>query len=292
MKTGCTQKKIRFAQSGYLLIGALLYGHTVYATEQVAIVIAAEGKATANARALARRGAIYQGETVNTAAGGKVAFKFTDGSVVTLKENSSYVIKNYSFNKSQKPDNFDAHLIKGGLKTVTGKIGKEAQHTQDAIEAGIPVSQQVKVSNYKVKAAIATIGVRGTSYKCVIKESSDKCLAGKCIQHDDNDKLLLSATSGGITAEYNDESMDLGVGSVAAYAQIESDGTAGYLSSDPIPDADFDIASGDDEDDEGGDEGDDDDDDDDDDDEGGDDEGGDDSDGDDAAGDDSGSESE
>ncbi|RUR05554.1 FecR domain-containing protein [Legionella sp. km772] len=286
MDTGCKNKKINFAPFSALLMTSFLYGQAIYAAEQVAIVIAAEGKVTANARDLARRSAIFQGETINTAAGGKVAFKFTDGSVVTLKENSSYVIKNYSFNKSQKADAFDAQLLTGGLKTVTGKIGKEAQHTQDAIEAGIPANQQVKVSNYKVKAAIATIGVRGTSYKCVIKK------AKKERNPIDNDKLLLSVTSGGITAEYGeDEDMELGVGAVAAYAEIDADGSSMYLSSDPIPDADFDIASGDDEgddegdasDDEEGDEGDD---------EGGDDEEGSDDSSDDAAGDDSGSDSE
>ena len=255
MNSGCIYKRLIVSQVGYLLAGVLFYGPTVHAAEQVATVIAAEGSASANSRALARRSAIYQGETVNTAAGGKISFKFTDGSVVTLKENSSYAIKNYSFNQTQKPDNFDAHLLKGGLKTVTGKIGKEAQHTQDAIDAGIPANQQVKVSNYKVKAAIATIGVRGTSYKCVIQDSDESSS-----NLPENDKVLLSTTSGGITADFSDESIDLGVGAVAAYAEIDPDGGSAYLSSDPIPDADFDIASGDDEDDDNSDDSDDEDD--------------------------------
>lgn len=95
MRKGCSSRSLKFTQSGYALIAVGLFlAHTVsYAAEQVAVVIAAEGSASAGSRALSRHSAIYQGETISTAAGGKVAFKFTDGSVVTLKENSSYVIK-------------------------------------------------------------------------------------------------------------------------------------------------------------------------------------------------------
>jgi hypothetical protein len=140
------------------------------AGEQVAIVISASGKAFAGVRALTRKSPIYQGETINTDVGSKVSFKFTDGGVVSLAEKSSYLIKNYAFNSSQKLDVFEAKLIKGGLKTITGKIGKEAIHSADAVKAGIPKEQQTKPATYKLEAGIATIGVRGTKYSARLEE--------------------------------------------------------------------------------------------------------------------------
>lgn len=99
------------------------------------------------------------------------------------------------------------------------------------------------MSNYKVKAAIATIGVRGTDYKCAIEESKGAT---------DNDRVLLSVLHGGIEAEFEDSNgeettLDLGIGADASYAQIDADGNAAVLASDPIPSSDFDISSGDDE---------------------------------------------
>lgn len=235
MIKGCKSKRRALPYFAVSLMPLLLFTiHTeAYAKEQIAVVIASVGKVSANARTLARRSVIYKGETVNTAANAKVSFKFTDGSVVTLKENSSYMIKNYAFNKSSAPDTFDAHLIKGGLKTITGTIGKEAQHTQDAIEAGIPANQQVKVSHYKVKAAIATIGVRGTTYKCLIDDTQN------------DDKLLVSALSGTVSAEFADNEQTLGDEGDASYLEIDADGDSSILTSDPISEEDFDIPADD-----------------------------------------------
>ena len=235
MIKGCIPKKLSFSKFGIVLIGLLFLQPEVYAAEQVAVVIASIGKVSANARTLARRSALYQGDTVKTEAGSKVSFKFTDGSVVTLKENSAYAIKSYSFNKTKAADTFDAHLLKGGLKTITGTIGKEAQHTQDAIDAGIPASQQVKVSNYKVKAAIATIGVRGTEYTAVIKDS--------------NDNLTIYTIDGTVETSFNDESVITGAGGDGPCLVVDADGNSSISSKDLNAGEDFDTSEDDDDDD-------------------------------------------
>jgi hypothetical protein len=237
MIKGCTPNKIVTSKPLMILFSMTLLQSSLYAAEQVAVVIASVGKATANARALTRKAALYQGDTITTDAGGKVSFKFTDGSVVTLAEKSSYTIKNYSFKAGSKPDTFDAHLIKGGLKTTTGTIGKEAQHTQDAIDAGIPINQQVKVSHYKVQAAIATIGVRGTDYKCAIAEST----------RTNSDVVQVSVSEGTVEASFEGNDLLIGDGADASYVEIDTSGNSTSFSHDQIKD-NFDIDDDEDED--------------------------------------------
>lgn len=244
MNKGCILKKL--SPTLYLFFTAILFStaqNIAYAAAEVGVVIASQGKVTANSRELSRRSPIYQGDTINTAAASSVSFKFTDGSVVTLAANSSYKINNYAFRSGGAPDAFDAKLIKGGLKTKTGTIGKEAQHTQDAKEAGIPEDKQVKVSSYKVKASVATIGVRGTNYKCVIDENKDA--------------VLVSALEGTVGVDFFDNYVELGYGADASYIEISMDGNYIVDTHDPISDDEFDEEDGgDDEEDDGGDEGD------------------------------------
>ncbi|MFY7697973.1 MAG: FecR family protein [Legionella sp.] len=223
--------KARFSLCMLYAISLWLILPLSYAAQQAAIVIAAVGKVTANTRDLARRSLLYSGDTIKTGPGSKVSFKFTDDSIVTLSPNSSYIISNYSYQKGSAPNVFKAKLEHGGLKTITGVIGKEAMHTQDAKDAGIPEDKQVKVARYEVKAAVATIGVRGTEYKCMINAESDK--------------LLVSAMSGTVAAHFDDQYVELGEGADAAYMEISSDGSYQELVDDPISDSDFDVSEDD-----------------------------------------------
>lgn len=67
MTKGCTHPLLRAIKLGFtLMIAMSFFQSNAYAAEQVAIVIASIGKVSANARALARRAPIYQGETINS----------------------------------------------------------------------------------------------------------------------------------------------------------------------------------------------------------------------------------
>src|SRR5207248_2244144 len=78
--------------------------------------------------------------------------KFTDGGQITLRPNSQVKIETYAFN-DQKPqeDNFAYALLKGGLRAVTGLIGKRGN--RDA---------------YKLNTATATVGIRGTDFVAIV----------------------------------------------------------------------------------------------------------------------------
>ncbi len=272
MKKGSSSKFMVYLTRLFLLL--LMWSSletSAYAAQQIGVVIAAVGKASAGARSLSRRSPIYQGDTITTAAGGKISFKFTDGSVMTLRENSSFNVASYSFKNGKTPDTFDAKLIKGGLQTVTGKIGKEAQHTNAAKAAGIPENQQVAVGHYKIQAATTTIGVRGTKMKIAFPKS-----VSWLENDDDPSKLFISALTSTVEAHLADGDLILlGDGGDYSYIEIFTDGDFNFLTSDPIPDGDFDVGGDDEEDD---DDDDDDDDNDDDNDDDSDDEGGDESD--------------
>jgi hypothetical protein len=92
---------------------------------------------------------VKQGETVLTGANGFARMETTDGGEIVLRPNSEFKIEKYSYNKDKpEEDGFVYDLVKGGLRTVTGLIGKRGN--RDA---------------YKGKTPTSTIGIRGTFFE-------------------------------------------------------------------------------------------------------------------------------
>jgi hypothetical protein len=88
------------------------------------------------------------GDTVITGAGGYVRMEMTDGGEMVLRPNSQLQVESYKFVEARPAeDSFVFRMLKGGLRSVTGLIGKRGN--QDA---------------YALKTQTATIGVRGTWY--------------------------------------------------------------------------------------------------------------------------------
>lgn len=132
------------------------------ASKPVGEVVWIKGKVEAVAdgkqpRSLKRKDAIYEGDTINSAAasGGQVVF--TDGGLLALRENTAFKIDQYKYDKSGNPseNKYVANLVKGGFRTITGAISK-----------GHP-------ENYRLSTPVATIGVRGTQYSAYCGGSKD-----------------------------------------------------------------------------------------------------------------------
>lgn len=103
--------------------------------------------------ALTRGMEIEVGEAVITGADGRVHLRFTDGGFVSLAPGSEFRVSAYSY--SGQPDGTERAslaLLKGGLRTVTGLIGKASQ------------------AAYEMVTRVATIGIRGTEYTLVYGE--------------------------------------------------------------------------------------------------------------------------
>ncbi len=121
-------------------------------------------KADGSVRILSQRSTIESGDTINTERESFAQVRFTDGGQVTLKPNTSVKIESFKFaEENPQEDSFLYSLIKGGLRAVTGVVGKRSK------------------DKYQLGTATATIGIRGTTL------SADDCLnnrTGECTRLD------------------------------------------------------------------------------------------------------------
>src|SRR4051812_34523855 len=109
-------------------------------------------KPDGSVRILSQKSQIETGDTLNTAQDSYAQIKFSDGAQLTLKPNTAVKIDNFQFSE-EKPqnDSFLYSLVKGGLRAVTGIVGKRSK------------------DKYQLGTATATIGIRGTTF------SADDC---------------------------------------------------------------------------------------------------------------------
>ena len=117
-------------------------------------------------------------DTLKTGPASNMQVRFTDESVVSLRDQSLLKIDEYKF--TGKQDGMEKaffNLVKGGFRTITGLIGK------------------VNKTNYGVKTATATIGIRGTHFALLY------CSEGNCGVAAKNG--LYGGVSGGIIAAKN-----------------------------------------------------------------------------------------
>lgn len=95
-------------------------------------------------------------DTLRTSAAGTLQVRFTDQSIVALREKSTFKLEQYAYAKEKSGAQMAVfNLIKGGFRTITGLIGKSNQ------------------KSYSVKTSAATIGIRGTHY--AVRVCEDDC---------------------------------------------------------------------------------------------------------------------
>jgi hypothetical protein len=113
-------------------------------------MIKGEVKATAldgKDRRLDKGAPIYVGDTLNTSDKSFVVVVFRDDSRLTLRPSSAVVLKDYLLSQEKTADNaYVTELLKGGLRTLTGNIGK------------------TNPDGFKVQTASSTMGIRGTGF--------------------------------------------------------------------------------------------------------------------------------
>lgn len=104
-------------------------------------------------RILSQKSEVNPGDVLTTQRDSYAQINFTDGSSMTMRPNTQLRIEQYRFVQDRpQEDNSFLRLIKGGLRTVTGLVGKRGN--QEA---------------YKIGTNTATIGIRGSSgetYAC------------------------------------------------------------------------------------------------------------------------------
>lgn len=147
-------------------------------TSNAGRVLIASGTTTAKSadgkiRTLKRGSSILSGDTIETN-NARAQIRFNDGSLLALRPNTEFKIEEFNYNNAnQKQSRSIYNLVKGGFRTISGTIGKYNRE------------------NYKVKTAVATIGIRGTHYGVTL------CQEGSC--GDKKDGLYGGVVDGSIS---------------------------------------------------------------------------------------------
>ena len=110
---------------------------------------------------LKKGGVVQAGDAIITGATSNAQVRMSDGAIIAIRAESEFKISEYSFNgKADGTEKASLSLVKGGVRAVTGVIGRENR------------------DNLKVDAVVATVGVRGTGFNIAY------CQGGGCINAD------------------------------------------------------------------------------------------------------------
>jgi hypothetical protein len=147
-----SQPKRCIAIKPLLFAAALLLAVPAWAAQVVGTVVNLSGpllarKADGSAKILSLKSAVEQGDTLVSEKDTYARIKFIDNSEITLKPNSQLKIDDFSF-EDDKPEKDSAafSLVKGGLRAVTGTLGKRNKE------------------KFGMNTPTATIGIRGTTF--------------------------------------------------------------------------------------------------------------------------------
>lgn len=135
----------------WMLLGLLALGAAwAHAADPVGKVLLASGEAFAERGGqrlpLRRDTDIMEGDVLVTGGRSALQVRFSDESMASLRANSQMRVEAYQYNRSPATDKMNVALLKGGLRTVTGLIGKANQ------------------DGFSLKTATSTIGIRGTHF--------------------------------------------------------------------------------------------------------------------------------
>ena len=141
--------KITVIAAAVLAFGAQAAAQTVPAGKVLVVAGSATLERAGQQLPLQVGAAVEGGDILAVGDKSTLQVRFTDESVVALRANSQFKIENYRFDKNAVSDRSLMGLLKGGMRTITGLIGKANN------------------KNYSVQTATATIGIRGTHFAVV-----------------------------------------------------------------------------------------------------------------------------
>lgn len=135
-----------------LFLASLLAAAAAWAGEVAGTVVNLSGPLLAKkpdgaVKVLSLKSQVEQGDTLVSEKDTYARIKFIDNSEITLRPNSQFKIENFSFDEG-KPESDSAvfSLVKGGLRAVTGTLGKRNH------------------DKFGLNTPTATIGIRGTIF--------------------------------------------------------------------------------------------------------------------------------
>lgn len=158
---GFNLKGIRMASAILLAVAAALVQAEPIARVEVVDGAVTASRASGKRVALAVGSGLEEGDLVVTEKDSYVRLRFTDGGEMAIRPQSTLAIQRYRFELAKPAqDALQINVVKGGMRTVTGLIGKRGNE-----------------GAYRVQGTTATIDIRGTEY--VVRECSEGCSASK-----------------------------------------------------------------------------------------------------------------
>ena len=149
-------RKSALVLAGLLLAAAGSFSGAVQAANTVGQVTHLSGlliakRADGTTKVLSVKSEVQEGDTLSTEKDTYARIKFADSGEVVLRPGTELKVAAYSFNQAKpEADNVVLNMLKGGMRAVTGLIGKR---NHDAVSYG---------------AVTATIGIRGTHFGALI----------------------------------------------------------------------------------------------------------------------------
>jgi len=167
-----------------------------YAAVTAGVVLSIDGTIKAEGadnsiRVLTNGAEFYVGDTLFTLDKSKASLKFVDNALMTLRANTRYKIIAYWLDeKDPAKSSSVTELLKGGLRTITGKIGK------------------INRQGFAIKTPVASIGIRGTDL--------DLQLVGETLE--------IAFNKGAGSVKTDKFTIQLGEGSESRFALVYPDG--------------------------------------------------------------------
>ncbi|RFP14593.1 iron dicitrate transport regulator FecR [Duganella sp. BJB475] len=158
---------VRALFKGLLLLALCGMASAGWAAQVAGTIVQLSGpllakKAGGVVRILSMRSEVESGDTLVTEKNTYAMVKFIDNSEITLKPGTTFKVEDFSYDAG-KPDADSAsfNLVKGGLRSVTGLLGKRNKE------------------KFAMKTPSATIGIRGTTFIADIVEPSEEAVASR-----------------------------------------------------------------------------------------------------------------
>ncbi|TXH67859.1 MAG: hypothetical protein E6Q83_16365 [Thiothrix sp.] len=189
-------------------LGLLLSTPAAFATstaENLGTTLLAKGSIQAERfgaqTAIKRLSAVYRSDIIRSAKDSTAQFRMVDDAYIELHENSELRLEKYQLNTDGKHGSVIMELLSGGLRTISGAIGKQNK------------------SEYQLKTPTATIGIRGTFYEVSLAPEG----------------MYLAAWKGGITVKTYSGACNLmlGSGQDANFAFVNHNGQCELLREAP-----------------------------------------------------------
>lgn len=104
---------------------------------------------------------VESGDVVVTGEGGRAQIRFSDGGLVALYPDSQFTVTRYADTGDPAQENFAVSLLRGGMRAVTGLIGKR------------------NPQNYKVTTPTAVVGIRGSAFLVAFNAEGELVVSGE-----------------------------------------------------------------------------------------------------------------